>query len=132
MNKLTITSILILLLNFNLSNAQTFKFIQSNQSPKFIKEGTTSDTLLNPFAGGLNTPQFSNIDWNGDGKQDLFVFDKEANRQVTYILQNGKMIHAPQYEAAFIYFFIFAQSCKFIAFLDTFRVGAVICTRNFK
>ncbi len=105
MNKLTITSILILLLIFNLSNAQTFKFIQSNQSPKFIKEGTSSDTLLNPFAGGLNTPQFSNIDWNGDGKLDLFIFDKEANRQVTYVFQNGKMIHAPQYEAAFRNFF---------------------------
>lgn len=36
--------------------------------------------LENPWAGGLNTPQFSSVDINMDGKKDLFVFDRTGNR----------------------------------------------------
>ncbi|MFT5018757.1 MAG: hypothetical protein ACI9CU_000128, partial [Polaribacter sp.] len=33
------------------------------------------DGLLElPWAGGLNHPQFSNIDFNADGRNDLLVF----------------------------------------------------------
>lgn len=99
MNKY-ITTILIGCLLCNFINAQEFKFYQTN-SPKFIKANTVSDTLLNPFAGGLNTPIFSNIDWNGDGKKDLFVFDKESHRVIAYVFNSGKMVHTPAYEAAF-------------------------------
>lgn len=35
--------------------------------------------LTNPFAGGLKAPQFSNIDFNMDGKNDLFVFDRNGD-----------------------------------------------------
>ena len=92
---------------FNQSNAQPFKFYQTNNAPKVIKPGTVSDTLLNPFAGGLNNPQFSNIDWNGDGKQDLFVFDKEALRPIAYVFNptTGKFVHAPQFEGGFKNYF---------------------------
>jgi hypothetical protein len=94
------TTLLLLCTISNFSNAQAFKFFHTGKTPKFIKPGTESDTLLNPFAGGLNTPQFSNIDWNNDGKQDLFVFDKEAVKHFTYLYDNGKFRYAPQYEAS--------------------------------
>lgn len=81
------------------SQAQQFKFYQSAKAPKIIKNGTTSDTLLNAFSGGLNAPQFSNIDWNGDGVQDLFVFDKEAAKPLSFVYFNGKFNHVPKYEA---------------------------------
>ncbi len=40
------------------------------------KDGTLL-SLLN--VGGLRNPQFSNMDFNGDGVQDLFVFDKNGD-----------------------------------------------------
>lgn len=106
MNKIFTTLLLIFGIT-NISNAQSFKYYQTKGAPKFIKPGTTSDTLLNAFAGGLNTPQFSNIDWNGDGKQDLFVFDKESLKPLAFLYnaQLGKFIHAPQYEGSFTNYF---------------------------
>jgi hypothetical protein len=58
-----------------------------------------------PWAGGLNTPMFSEIDLNKDGIQDLFVFDKDGFRISTYI-NNGTpgqvdYTYAPQYISAF-------------------------------
>ncbi|MCC7533530.1 MAG: VCBS repeat-containing protein [Bacteroidia bacterium] len=89
------------------SNAQPFTFYQTDSKPKVIKPGTTNDTLLNPFAGGLNNPQFSNVDWNGDGKLDLFVFDKESLRPIAYVYNPtlGKFIHEPKYEGGFTNYF---------------------------
>lgn len=81
------------------SYAQSFKFYQSAKAPKFIKNGTLSDTLTNAFSGGLNAPQFSNTDWNGDGIQDLFIFDKEAAKPLSFVYFNGKFHHVPKYEA---------------------------------
>ena len=43
------------------------------------------DTLENPWAGGFNSVQFSEVDLNLDGKKDLFVFDRTGNRISTYI-----------------------------------------------
>lgn len=99
-----ITTLLLLVAISNFSNAQSFRFYHTEHTPRFIKPGTLGDTLLNPFAGGLNTPQFSNIDWNGDGKQDLFIFDKESNKVFTYVFENGSFKYAPQYEAAFPFY----------------------------
>ena len=42
--------------------------------------------LISPFAGGLKSPQFSEVDLNGDGIQDLFIFDKAGN--MTPFMQN--------------------------------------------
>lgn len=36
-------------------------------------------TLLEPFAGGLNAPQFSTADLNNDGLADLVVFDRAGD-----------------------------------------------------
>ncbi len=41
--------------------------------------------LVSPFAGGLKSPQFSEVDLNGDGTQDLFIFDKAGNVRLTFI-----------------------------------------------
>jgi len=44
------------------------------------------DTLLYPFAGGLNSCQFMNIDINLDGIDDLLVFDRHGNRILPFIV----------------------------------------------
>ncbi len=41
-----------------------------------------------PLLGGLNNPQFSEIDLNMDGIMDLFIFDKTGNAILTFI-NNG-------------------------------------------
>ena len=38
-----------------------------------------------PFAGGLNTPQFSAADLNQDGVEDLVVFDRSGDALLTYL-----------------------------------------------
>lgn len=48
-----------------------------------VVEGT--DTLRNAWAGGLNSPQFSNIDLNNDQQPDLFVFDRATNRVLPFL-----------------------------------------------
>ncbi|WP_192822069.1 T9SS type A sorting domain-containing protein [Rufibacter sp. LB8] len=58
-----------------------------------------------PWAGGFNSPQFSAIDLNHDGQQDLFVFDRSSRRVTTFLAvqTNGQWAyqHAPAYEKAF-------------------------------
>src|SRR5690554_2201272 len=56
------------------TNAQ-FNFI-FNDSILVIKEG---EKLQFPWAGGLNHPQFSSIDVDFDGWEDLFIFDRSKN-----------------------------------------------------
>jgi hypothetical protein len=63
------------------------------------------DTLRYPWSGAFNTPQFSNIDLNGDFINDLFVFDRDGG-EVRIFLHTGdsgeaSYIHAPEYEASF-------------------------------
>lgn len=43
----------------------------------FSESGSPMD---NPWVGGLTAPQFSAADLDGDGVQDLFVFDRNGNR----------------------------------------------------
>ena len=57
------------------------------------------------WVGGLDYAQFSNIDLNFDGVQDLFVFDRTNNKVLTFI-QNGtpgspEWLYAPVYESKF-------------------------------
>jgi len=64
------------------------------------------DTLLNPFTGGLNNPMFFNIDFNGDGISDLYVFDRDLNENQFLLfegLSNQSTLYryAPEYNFGF-------------------------------
>lgn len=57
------------------------------------------------WAGGIDYAQLSNIDLNQDGVQDLFIFDRTADKVLTFI-QNGTTgqvdyTYAPEYENNF-------------------------------
>ena len=55
--------------------------------------------LKNPWAGGLDLPQFSASDINSDGKKDLIIFDRKANKWLIYLNEgNSEFKYAPQYE----------------------------------
>lgn len=47
------------------------------------------EDFINPFAGGMNTPQFSKVDLNNDNIEDLYVFDRIGNVHLTF-LHNGE------------------------------------------
>jgi hypothetical protein len=49
-------------------------------------EGT--DTLQNPWAGGLNSPLVSAIDLDQDGLKDLFFYDR-TNHRITTMINDG-------------------------------------------
>ncbi|HNP75827.1 MAG: T9SS type A sorting domain-containing protein [Cyclobacteriaceae bacterium] len=57
--------------------------------------------LLNPWAGGLNSAQVNSIDLNGDGQQDLVVYDKMASKVSTFLAVNKTYVYAPKYESLF-------------------------------
>ncbi|MBL4594378.1 MAG: T9SS type A sorting domain-containing protein [Flavobacteriales bacterium] len=62
---------------------------------------TNGDTLKNPWAGGFNSTQFSEIDLDLDGTKDLISFDRTGNRLNTFIndgiANTTSYTHAPQY-----------------------------------
>ncbi|GAB3582429.1 T9SS type A sorting domain-containing protein [Hymenobacter daeguensis] len=99
-------ALLLALLAFSLAASAQGTFGFQYQPVAKVVHGT--DTLRNAWAGGLNTPQFSHIDLNGDGQQDLFAFDHETSRCYTFLsvaaagAANGRRWqYAPEYESAF-------------------------------
>ncbi len=70
-----------------------------------VSVSVNGNTIKNPWVGGFNAPIFSEIDMNGDGILDLFVFDREGFRVSTYI-NNGTpntvdYVYAPQFRKKF-------------------------------
>lgn len=61
--------------------------------------------LAYPWAGGINTGQFSSTDLNFDGKKDLVVFDRNGNRLLCFINTappgSYQFEYAPEYEHFF-------------------------------
>ena len=53
------------------------------------------------WAGGINSAQINTIDLNGDGQQDLVIYERTANKIVTYLAHDKKYKYAPAYEALF-------------------------------
>ena len=44
-----------------------------------VQHPETDGWMQFPFSGGFNNPQFSSIDFSGDGLPDLFIFDRSGN-----------------------------------------------------
>lgn len=63
--------------------------------------GSNKVVLRNPWAGGLNATQFNTMDLDGDAKDDLVLFDRMANRIITFLNVKDKWTYAPEYEAEF-------------------------------
>ncbi len=81
----------------------------SAQSPKYrvinFPVERKGSVLKMPWTGGLNSPQFSEINLNGDNLPDLFVFDRVGDKVLTF-LNNGSpgdtaYTYAPRYEKLF-------------------------------
>mgnify|MGYP001223979191 CR=1 FL=1 len=92
---------LILLMGLSVAASAQFNlgFIR-NPSIPYLQETTLPNYST---AGGLNTPQFSQIELNGDSTMDLFIFDRSVDVVRTYFVDpvNGVYKYAPEYESHF-------------------------------
>ena len=64
----------------------------------------SNDTLKFPFAGGMNSCQFANIDINLDGTDDLLVFDRHGYRILPFLVVPAsppKLKYAPEFASLF-------------------------------
>jgi len=53
-----------------------------------------------PFMGGADLPQWSKVDLNLDGTEDLVAFDRQGGRWITFIAENGTWVGKPEYASA--------------------------------
>ncbi|MBX7181372.1 MAG: T9SS type A sorting domain-containing protein [Bacteroidia bacterium] len=126
MLELRLTFLLIILSSAIVSSQPFFHF---NDSVTVTKNG---QTLANPWAGGLNFVQFSEIDLNLDGKLDLLAFDRSGFRINTFINQGNAGQTNYRFNPFYSYFFPKAESWMLLrdynndqkADIFTYRVGA--------
>ncbi|MBI1225105.1 MAG: T9SS type A sorting domain-containing protein [Bacteroidetes bacterium] len=114
MKKISLLALFLGLVSF--ANAQFFNRI-------FAPVAENNAQLPNPWVGGYNAPQWSAVDLNNDGKQDLYAFDRNGDKHVCFLNVGGpgeaKYQFAPQYAANF-------PPCRFYTLLrDYNRDGAM-------
>lgn len=88
---------LLFFIDFPQVAAQSFAFRFHDSVAVFHVE----KRLLNPWAGGLNASQFSTIDLDGDGTEDLVVFDRTHQKVSTFLRKEGQYIYQPAFESIF-------------------------------
>lgn len=97
MKKILLTVFLL----YRLVSPAQLDFTRNDTVPVFAN----SQQLLFPWAGGINFAQFSEIDLDLDGTNDLFVFDRTGNKITAYLNGGtpGQVDYrlAPQYVSNF-------------------------------
>lgn len=89
---------LLLIFSINLGAQSPFNFNRSYDVPVSVD----GEAMSFPWLGGINSAQFSNIDFNQDGLMDLFMFDKTDNSISTFVYDEVEgMVLTPAYTAAF-------------------------------
>lgn len=82
---------------FIISNNLPAQYL-ANLDMEFSIEG---NLVKNPLMGGLNTPQVSKADFNNDGLEDLFIFDRSGNVSTVYL--NDGLPNQPAYTYSVTY-----------------------------
>ncbi|RAW03326.1 T9SS type A sorting domain-containing protein [Pseudochryseolinea flava] len=62
---------------------------------------SNQDVLPLAWAGGMNASQYNTIDLDGDGKDDLVIYDRMANKIQTFLNTGFAYSYAPAYENQF-------------------------------
>lgn len=71
-------------------------FFGQNSNWKFydvFKVQNSDGILLNPWSGSMNNAQVNSIDLNFDGKEDLWIFDRVAQRSIVFRQVNNQWIY---------------------------------------
>lgn len=83
---------LCLLLSWSFTNAQV-----GFRPTTLVPVTVAGENLPYPWAGGLNSPQFSTVDADGDRQQDLFVFERTTGHSQIWRWQENRWRLAPSY-----------------------------------
>jgi len=104
--RFTYSAALFLLLAFPALSQNRYSFEQIINTKVF--EGT--DSLTNPWAGGLNYPVINSMDLNFDGKEDLLAYDRNGFRLVPFINEtiNGDTLY--RYHPEYVQYFPFSKT----------------------
>lgn len=87
------------------TSIEVYSQVGYNRSTELKVLKQNGDTLVNAWAGGFNSVQFSEIDLNLDGIKDLFVFDRAGNRISTFINEGTPNMVSYKYDPFYIQFF---------------------------
>jgi hypothetical protein len=93
-----IRSTTFLMLILPLAAAAQFSYVTDQSIPVSSLNG---DVLTNAWGGGLNAAQYSTLDLDSDGHDDLVLFDRMANKVITYLRKDDSYIYAKDYEKFF-------------------------------
>lgn len=110
--------ILLLFLAITLSTFAISQFnFEYSTEIKIVKNG---NPLKNPFAGGINYAQFSEIDYDFDGDLDLFAFDR-TNDNIK-LFQNILVGSTRSYEVVYNGRFYFPEDLRYRVFLADYNL----------
>ncbi len=75
-----------------------FTYVMDQSIPVKDEQG---DDLSLPWAGGLNAAHYNTMDLNGDNVDDLVLFDRMADKVLTFIRVENNYQYAPEFEEFF-------------------------------
>jgi len=64
-------------------------FAQDNSFFTCPVTDSNGNSLLNPFVGGLDAPQFNQTDFDNDGDKDLVIFDRPGDVLSVFVFEDG-------------------------------------------
>jgi hypothetical protein len=96
--KSQIPSLIFIVLFFPLSVIAQFNY-KIDQSVPVTRQDNTPLNL--GWAGGLNATQYNTMDLNGDNKDDLVLFDRTADKVITYLNVDNQYVYSSDYESLF-------------------------------
>ncbi len=104
MKSLTLCICILVLVSATI-NAQLFFKYNTDPDNRISVSNDEKAPLPYPWAGGMNSCQFGEVDMNLDGIKDLFVFDRMGDRIMTFINGGQPNIsdysYAPEFISAF-------------------------------
>lgn len=92
-------NLFVLTLFFSLLHLSTFGQLGFVHQDSIVVK-RSGDTLFNAWSGGLNYPQFSDIDFDFDGDLDLFIFDRSRDNIRVFLQEtiNGEQQYRQIYD----------------------------------
>src|SRR6187551_4139035 len=75
-----------------------FTYVMEQDIPVKDLEG---NSIQLPWAGGLNAAHYNTMDLNGDNKDDLVLYDRMADRILTFVREGNDYKFAPEFEEFF-------------------------------
>ena len=86
---------------FSFAAAQNNYYDFGFERQQFVPVIENGHALVLPWAGGLNSVRFSEIDLDLDGTPDLLGFEKHGNRLLPFLRTGNDFQYAPQYARCF-------------------------------